>query len=61
MLDSYTVNCPYCGENIDLFIDYSIPQQQYTEDCSVCCQPMIVSVEYQGEEGASVSVRREDE
>lgn len=61
MLDNYSASCPYCGEPIDLFIDYSIPVQEYTEDCSVCCQPMIVSVEYHGDDDASVSLRREDE
>ena len=62
MLDNYTVCCPYCGESIDLFIDYSIAQQQYTEDCSVCCRPMVVNVDYQSEqEAASIQVQREDE
>ncbi len=37
-------HCPYCGEMIDILIDCSIPQQNYIEDCQVCCQPIIVDV-----------------
>ncbi len=36
--------CPYCGEIIDLLIDDSEPEQNYIEDCSVCCQPIVVDV-----------------
>jgi len=32
--------CPYCGENIQLLVDCSVPQQEYIEDCQVCCRPM---------------------
>ncbi|MGB5398339.1 MAG: CPXCG motif-containing cysteine-rich protein, partial [Gammaproteobacteria bacterium] len=31
------IHCPYCGEKIELFIDSSIDEQSYIEDCSVCC------------------------
>ena len=39
-----TVSCPYCGEDIDLLIDQSIPQQSYVEDCEVCCRPINLKV-----------------
>ena len=35
-----SVNCPYCGEIIVAIIDCSIPQQNYIEDCQVCCRPI---------------------
>ena len=35
--------CPYCWETIVLELDLSAGSQTYTEDCSVCCQPMTVS------------------
>ncbi len=38
--------CPYCGETISMFLDVSATQQQYVEDCEVCCRPMKVSIEY---------------
>jgi hypothetical protein len=43
LLDSQEVSCPHCGEPISLTLDLSVPEQSYIEDCSVCCQPMVVS------------------
>ncbi len=39
------IGCPFCGESITILIDASAGSQQYTEDCQVCCQPILVSVE----------------
>jgi hypothetical protein len=41
-MQTVTQYCPYCGESIDLLIDCSEAEQNYIEDCSVCCQPMQV-------------------
>ena len=54
------VDCPYCGEMIDILIDLSIETQEYTEDCSVCCRPMVVTINTSQVE-SSVSVRSENE
>jgi len=54
------VVCPYCGEQIEIIVDGSIEQQSYTEDCSVCCRPMEVTVTVTGD-AVAVSVRREDD
>lgn len=57
MLETTTeVSCPYCGEMITLFLDLSIEEQSYIEDCSVCCQPMTVSYSVQDGELARISV-----
>ncbi len=50
------VSCPYCGETITLFLDLSIEEQSYIEDCSVCCQPMTVSYAVADGELASTTV-----
>lgn len=42
MLESTVVTCPCCWESIELQIDLSAGDQTYTEDCSVCCRPMLV-------------------
>lgn len=62
MLDEYCINCPYCGETFDVFLDLSAGNQQYTEDCQVCCKPIEfrISVDIQGEL-SEVEVKREDE
>ena len=44
MLEEIAQFCPYCGEPITLLIDTSITQQNYIEDCSVCCRPITVKV-----------------
>jgi len=42
MLDTQNVSCPYCGEVIELLIDDSVPEQEYIEDCQVCCRPIFI-------------------
>ena len=52
-LSSSNITCPYCGETIELIIDCSIPDQEYIEDCEVCCRPisLFVSVDENGKAG----------
>ena len=38
---SKKVSCPYCGEMFDALIDISAGNSRYTEDCYVCCRPII--------------------
>jgi hypothetical protein len=45
MLTPCNIDCPYCGESIEILIDASVPNQQYIEDCQVCCRPIILRVE----------------
>lgn len=45
MLTPHIIDCPYCGEPIEILVDASIPSQQYIEDCQVCCRPITLSVE----------------
>jgi hypothetical protein len=36
-----TLSCPYCGEAIEVYVDPGGgEQQEYIEDCSVCCRPI---------------------
>jgi hypothetical protein len=61
LLDERPVSCPYCGEYITLLIDCSEPEQSYTEDCQVCCQPIVISVEIEDDGTINLAARREDE
>lgn len=39
------IQCPYCGEEIELFLDEGGGAAQvYVEDCQVCCKPIQISV-----------------
>ena len=55
-----SVLCPYCSQPIELLIDATVPNQQYVEDCEVCCRPMVVEIDATADEPV-VDVRREDE
>jgi len=39
------VSCPYCAETIMVRADLSAGSQSYVEDCQVCCQPIMISVQ----------------
>ena len=54
------VPCPYCGEAITLLLDLSAGNQEYVEDCQVCCQPIVVGVAVDSSGDFRTEVRRED-
>jgi len=56
-----TIGCPYCGETISILVDLSVPQQEYIEDCQVCCRPIVFSVAVDGDGDAAVSAKSENE
>ena len=60
-LDSVLVQCPYCWETLDLSVDPSVEDQEYVEDCQVCCQPILVPVVLDENLTPSVTVRAENE
>jgi transcription elongation factor Elf1 len=37
---AHKFNCPFCNEEIMVFLDPSVAEQQYIEDCEVCCNPI---------------------
>ncbi|WP_420390739.1 CPXCG motif-containing cysteine-rich protein [Marinobacter sp.] len=60
-LDSVLVQCPYCWETLDISVDPSVEDQEYVEDCQVCCQPILVHVVLDENLTPSVTVRAENE
>jgi len=56
-LETQKTHCPHCGEVIELVID-GYADQEYIEDCQVCCRPMMVSV-FIGAESVDVMVSEE--
>ncbi len=61
LLTQQTVNCPYCGESIEVLIDREEAGQQYIEDCQVCCRPITFNVAIDFEDQVSVTVYDENE
>lgn len=59
--DEVEIECPYCGELIVLLVDGSAGNQDYVEDCQVCCRPINVNVIVHDDGQPRISVRRDDE
>ena len=56
------VGCPYCGEMIEILVDISVGEQQYIEDCSVCCAPILMSAQVdEAGQFSHVDVKTDDE
>ena len=60
-LETTRVQCPYCGEAIELVIDCSLETQRYVEDCDVCCRPIDIAVVVDSAGGPLVTVSSENE
>ena len=41
--------CPYCWEEISMLLEPSNLEQQYIEDCEVCCRPIQIQYFYEQE------------
>ncbi|MCL9774975.1 CPXCG motif-containing cysteine-rich protein [Vibrio methylphosphonaticus] len=54
------VECPYCGEQFETSIDCSSGEQQYIEDCYVCCRPILFSITFVDDD-LIVSTRHEND
>ncbi len=56
MHDEYAYICNSCGEEIVVPIDLSVgPEQEYVEDCPVCCHPNVIRVHVNGDGEAFVT------
>jgi hypothetical protein len=43
MDDSYLVTCPYCGEEVEIYLEPDV-SGTFVQDCEVCCNPWRVRV-----------------
>ena len=60
-INEKNISCPYCGEQISILVDDSLPEQHYVEDCQVCCRPMLLDVSVGTEGDVMVDARSENE
>ena len=49
-MEEHFFQCPYCWETISMLMDPSSHDQQYIENCEVCCNPMEINVKFQENE-----------
>jgi hypothetical protein len=61
MCQESILSCPYCGETISILVDGSAGDQQYIEDCEVCCRPMDIKVRVPAPGSLRIDVRREND
>lgn len=45
--------CPHCWQTISMVFDLSIEDQNYIEDCEVCCNPVKIFYTVENEEIAT--------
>ena len=60
-VQSASLQCPYCWEHIEVLVDCSIEHQEYIEDCSVCCRPIVITAVTADGEVVVIEGRSEDE
>lgn len=61
MLSTEKAYCPYCGERIEVVINCSVEQQEYIEDCFVCCRPIVFSIDSDNGELVSFHLSAEND
>ena len=45
MDDLFPVMCPYCGENVEIYLEPDMTGT-FVQDCEVCCNPWQVRITY---------------
>ena len=43
MDDYFVVTCPYCGEDVEIYLEPDVTGS-FVQDCEVCCNPWQVQV-----------------
>lgn len=60
-MPAIAIDCPYCGERIDVVVDASAGGQRLIEDCQVCCQPIELHADVDDAGGISLRAQRGDD
>lgn len=43
MDDNFVVTCPYCGEDVEIYVEPDV-RGVFIQDCEICCNPWRVRV-----------------
>jgi hypothetical protein len=58
-LENREVQCPYCGENIEVEVEVLEDEQSFIQDCTVCCHPIQFEMSSK-DDGAELTAARSD-
>ena len=58
MTDTFLVECPYCGEEVEIYLEPDV-RGSLIQDCEVCCNPWTLHVTVEDDD-RWVSVSRAD-
>lgn len=61
MDETVDVTCPYCGESSTVSVTPGEEDEEFVQDCPVCCRPWTVRVKFRRDGSADVSVGAEGE
>jgi hypothetical protein len=54
--DIFTVTCPYCGEDVEVFVEPDV-RGSLVQDCEVCCNPWLLRIDGEDEERSVTATR----
>ena len=60
MQEERDIMCPYCWQHWTVLFDLTIPAQTYIEDCAVCCNPVVITYEADGDSIIHVDTERSE-
>jgi hypothetical protein len=61
-MTSVTYDCVFCGEENDVLVDPSGGRHQtFTEDCTVCCRPNLITLTFDDDGDVVIEVVQEYE
>ena len=60
-VEELNINCPYCTELISILVECLVSDQSYTEDCYVCCRPIVLILKISQEGDIFFEARREND
>ncbi|MDX8411056.1 MAG: CPXCG motif-containing cysteine-rich protein [Mariprofundaceae bacterium] len=55
------IQCPCCGELIEITVERAMAGETCGESCPVCCQPMVIDVRLDDAAAIRLSARREND
>ena len=43
MNDTFAIDCPYCGESLEIYLEPDV-HGRLVQDCEVCCNPLLLQI-----------------